>query len=256
MIPNEWIAQNREERARITADTLSLLRDYDTRLAALRASAPGYDAVWFDQAALFSVFLEYHLHRLGLFMEIYGIVQAHREAIDGPEGLPAALRSTLLAKYAEMNHWATKYSNALYEIPTDMLKATRNMTMPYDEWMSGFEGWLDPKLSRRQFAANVTVAVSELLAGEPFTVTVEVHNVGMIPWDDYRVGLSESVSALGMPTSSPQSGLVLAPGDRKSITLTGVAPEEPGEIEATVTVYGPTRNHTKMAEAKVSLIWR
>ena len=256
MIPNVWIKLDAAERDRITAEATALLESCSARLAELRAAVSGYDTAWFDQAALFRVFLEYHLRRLGLFMQMQAIAHQHAAELDGPDGLPDEARSALLGKWDEMKRWAATYRDALHEIPGDMLRATRNMTMPYDEWMSGFEGWLDPQLERRQSAANLTVDAQELRAGEAFTIVVNVHNTGFIPWDECRIGLPDNAKALGLTLEPLPADQVIAPGDHVTRTLSGAAPEAPGEIDLTLTAYSPTRNRMKIGEATATIAWK
>jgi hypothetical protein len=255
MIPNEWIALSEGAQARVGDEARNLLREFTGALDGLRKSAPDYEDAWFDHTALFAVFFEYHLRRLELFVEMTDIAREHGAEIDGGEGLPRVPRSALLEKHTKMKAWATLYSEALHKIPGDMLKATRNMTMPYDEWMSGFEGWLDPHLPRKQFAATLNAEVPEIRAGEPFSIVVNVHNTGIISWDECHLGLSDNAKTLSLTAEPHPAGQVVAPGDTATRTLTGIAPGAPGEIQLTLTAFSPTRNRMKIGEAMTTLSW-
>lgn len=247
-IPNAWIAMDGESRSRVAEETRALLRDYDARLGELRSAvAPGHEE-WLNMSALFTPFLDYHLRRLERFMEMIEIAKQQGPAIDGGN-LPEEARAALLAKYAEMKEYATKYAAVQAKLPGNMMAATRSLTMPYNEWMTGFEGWLDPHLERPQFAAKLNTTPAEMRVGEPFTITVEIHNTGIIPWDRCDLALSENATALGWKIEALADEHPIAPGDRVTRTITGTAPAE--AIKATVTVYSPTRNRTKMAEVPI-----
>jgi hypothetical protein len=251
LIPNAWIATDTASRARIAEETRALLRDYDVRLGELRqAVSPGHEE-WLNLSALFTPFLEYQLRRLEIFMEMIEIAKQHGPGIDSGS-LPEEARSALLAKYAEMKDYATKYAVVQGTLPGNMMEATRSLTMPYNEWMTGFEGWLDPQLDRGQFAAKINANPTEIVAGQPFTIAVEVQNTGIIPWDRCDLALSEDATALGWKIYAVTDEQPIAPGDRMTRTITGMAPSEP--IEATVSVFSPTRNRTKMAEIPLLLV--
>ncbi len=250
LIPNAWIAMDGESRAQIAEETRALLRDYDARLGELRgAVSPGHEE-WLNLSALFTPFLEYQLRRLELFMEMIEITKQDGPAIDSGS-LPEEARAALLAKYVEMKDYATKYATAQSTLPGNMMEATRSLTMPYNEWMTGFEGWLDPHLERPQFAAKIAASPTEMRAGDAFTITVEVHNTGIIPWDRCDLALSENATALGWKIDAVTDEPPIAPGDRMTGTITGTAPSE--AIQATVSVVSPTRSRTKMAEAPLQI---
>jgi hypothetical protein len=248
LIPNAWIAKEGESRARVAEDIRALLRDYDARLGELRqAVSPGHEE-WLNLSALFTPFLEYQLRRLELFMEMIEIAKQHGPAIDGGS-LPEEARAALLAKYAEMKDYATKYATVQGTLPGNMMEATRSLTMPYNEWMTGFEGWLDPHLERPQFAAKLATIPTELSPGQPFSIAVEIQNTGIIPWDRCDLALSENAMALGWKIDAIAEEQPIAPGDRVTRTITGTAPSD--AMMATVSVFSPTRNRTKMAELPI-----
>lgn len=248
LIPNAWIAMDAASRFRVAEETRALLRDYDARLGELRqAVSPGHEE-WLNLSALFTPFLEYQLRRLELFMEMIEIAKQHGPAIDSGT-LPDEARTALLAKYAEMKDYATKYATAQSTLPGNMMEATRSLTMPYNEWMTGFEGWLDPHLERPQFAAKLATSPTELSAGQPFSIAVEIQNTGIIPWDRCDLALSENATTLGWKIDAVTDEQPIAPGDRVTRTITGTAPSE--AIQATVSVFSPTRNRTKMAEVSI-----
>lgn len=247
-IPNAWISLDAAERARIADETRALLRDYDVRLGELRQGLSPDHTAWLDMAAVFTPFLQYQLRRLELFMDMIEIAKANGTAIDSGT-LPVEARAALLAKYAEMKTMAATYAASQSKIPGNMMEATRSLTMPYNEWMTGFEGWLDPQLERAQFAAKLTVSPAEIPAGEPFSITVEIHNTGMIPWDHCELALSENATKLGWKIEPALDEQPIAPGDHIERIISGTAPVE--KVEATVAVYSPTRVRAKLAEGNL-----
>lgn len=253
-IPNAWIGLDAAKRVRIADETRTLLRDYDARLGELRRSVSPDHTAWLDMAAVFTPFLEYQLRRLELFMDMIEIAKANGAAIDSGT-LPVEARAALLAKYAEMKSMATIYAAAQNKIPGNMMEATRSLTMPYNEWMTGFEGWLDPQLERPQFAAKIAMSPIEVVAGEPYTITVEIQNTGIIPWDKTDVLISDNPMELGWMIESMEE-VTIAPGDRTTLTIKG-NPLAPGsEIDVSISIISPTRNRAKLAEVPVHIVWK
>lgn len=252
-IPNAWIAMDAASRTQIAEEARALLRDYDARLDELRAVTPPDHEAWMELAALFTPFLEYHLRRLELFMEMIEIAKQHGPAIDNGT-LPEEVRAGLLARYAEMKDYATKYAAAQAKLPGNMMEATRDLTMPYNEWMTGFEGWLDPHLERPQFAAKIAMSPIEVVAGEPYTITLEIQNTGIIPWDRTGVLISDNPMELGWMIE-PMKEVTVAPGDRTILTIDG-KPLAPGsEIDVSISTTSPTRNRAKLAEVPVRVVF-
>lgn len=253
LIPNAWIAMDASSRSRVAEESRALLRDYDARLDELRAVvSPGHEE-WLNLSALFTPFLEYQLRRLELFMEMIEIASQNGPAIDSGS-LPEGARTALLAKYAEMKDYATKYASAQGVLPGNMMEATRSLTMPYNEWMTGFEGWLDPHLERPQFAAKIAASPTEVVAGQPFSIAVEIHNTGIISWDRCDIALSENATALGWKINTVTAEQPIAPGDHVTRTITGTAPATPGEMDVTITVFSPTRNRTRLVDVPVHVV--
>jgi hypothetical protein len=78
---------------------------------------------------------------------------------------------------------------------------------------------------------------------------VEIHNTGIIPWDRCDLALSENATALGWKIEAITDAQPIAPGDRVTRTITGTLPTE--ELQATLSVFSPTRNRTKLAEVPI-----
>ncbi len=260
MLPAEWMTLNADERKGVVAEGLAGLKRYRASLAALK-QAVGQDrhARWFGHMDLFAPFFEYHLRRLDLFAQIYDLVLTHRVALERGERLPETARTHILSKYEEMYAWAAKYKAAMDQAPDGMLTHCRWMTSPYKEWMAGYDQWLEPRLEVRQFAGTVRADAPELRAGAAFTLAIELHNTGVCPWIP-AVGqyleLTGVAERLGLPPKWDYAGEPMAPGDRRTIVLKGVAPGEPGQGELKLALRTPFRSPSVFAKADVALAWK
>jgi hypothetical protein len=139
-----------------------------------------------------------------------------------------------------------------------MLANTRNMTLPYKEWMAGYDAWLDPHLVRPQFAGTMTAAPVELAAGQPFTLHVELRNTGVCPWvaeAGQRLEFSGAAEQLGLPASWTFEGEPMAPGDRRTFEFAGLAPAEPGSAEITLTLFNPYRSPAPCVTMIANISW-
>ncbi|GEM_PF-1882858 len=259
MLPRAWMELDPAQRTRVTEEASALVSDYADRLDALRQAVDAEaHATWFAHMGLFPVFFEYHLYRLDRFAEVYTLVEANNDALNRGAGLPAAVRSDVLAKYADIYARAAKYDAALREVPGHMLEACRNHTMPYKEWMAGYDAWLDPCLDRPQFAGTLRASPTRVIAGEPFTLRVELRNTGVCPWvaeAGQRLELSGVAQQLGLPASWTFTGDAMASGDVRMIEFAGTAPIHPGSGEIALAFFNAYRQPTKCAEATVGMAW-
>ncbi|MCL4218917.1 MAG: hypothetical protein KJ052_18195, partial [Candidatus Hydrogenedentes bacterium] len=189
----------------------------------------------------------------------YALVETHGDAIDSGERLAPTVREAVLAKYAEIYTWADAYSEALNDVPGDMLFNTRHLTHPYKEWMPGWDTWLDPSLTRPQFAGELEVSPVHAEAGKPFVLRVEIRNTGVCPWIEeagQRLELTGPVAELSLNKTWTFTGEAMAPGDRRTIELEGLAPAASGECEVVLAFYNASRAPVKCAEAKATIIWK
>ncbi|MCC6489935.1 MAG: beta-galactosidase [Candidatus Hydrogenedentes bacterium] len=259
LIPNVWGQLPPEERERITRDAMHGLALFAERFAMLRKNVEEEKhATWLSHLELWPVFFEYHLRRMGRFAEISDLVKSHRDAIDAGGRLPEDVRSNVLSKYAETYEWAERYRGALAAAPGDMLASTRNMTMPYKEWMSGCDGWLDPLLERPQFRGTMEIPEVTADAGQPFTVHVSLHNTGICPWVEKAeqvVEFSKEGQELGLPARWVLTGEPIAPGDQRELTFEGKAPAGPGSAQVAIAFYNPFRAPTKIVEKTFKITW-
>jgi hypothetical protein len=259
LLPLTWMQLTDDQRIEVTRTSMALLADYDTQLQSLKRSAgPDTEDSWFGYMGLFPTFFEYHLRRLGRFSEIYDVVRAHKQEIDSGNSLAVPVRESIVAKYEEIYAWAHRYDEALRKVPGAMLADTQNKTLPYKEWMAGYDAWLDPHLERPQFAGTIAVSPAEILAGDAFRLRVEIRNLGICPWvaeAGQRIELSGAAEQLGLPASWTFDGDLMVPGDRRTIEFSGTAPSEPGSADITLALFNPYRAPTRCAETTVRINW-
>ena len=190
---------------------------------------------------------------------MYDQILAHRDGLNRPEGLPDDVAASVLGKYAEIYDWAAKYDAAMQNAPDGMLTRCRWMTKPYQEWMAGYDQWLDGQLAIKQFVGTLSVETDSLRPGEPFTLRVDLHNQGVCPWlagVGQRIELTGDMAKLGLPAVWQYAGEPMVPGDRRTIELRGTVPKEPGEAKLTVAWISPFRVPEKIATGEATLVWK
>ena len=257
MLPQEWAALGVEARARASAAGWRRLQQFRDGLAALEQSVgDGGDATWFAHMHLFATYFQYHLRRLELFSEMQSLVLANRDA----GALPEDARSRVLAMRDEVYRLASVLDEGAATVPGNMLAATRRagLTQPFREWVAGYDA-LEWSLEVKQFAGHVSAALTEVAAGQPFTLRVELQNTGIWPWvagvgQELRLG--GDAERLGLPLRWDYDGDPMVYGDRRVVALRGTAPAEPGEGAVTLSFLAPFRNATPFANETARLAWR
>jgi hypothetical protein len=259
MPPADWMKLTPEVRAAVVQEGVDRVGRFRAGLSQLRKAVDAdQQKRWLSHVGLYAPFFEYHLHRLDLFAQVYDQIFAHRDALNRPEGLPKDVSDSVLGKYAEMYDWAAKYDVAMQNAPDGMLTRCRWMTKPYQEWMAGYDQWLDGQLEIKQFVGTLSVETDTLRPGEPFTLRVKLHNQGVCPWvtgAGQRIEVTGDVAKLGLPAVWQYAGEPMAPGDRRTIELRGTVPKEPGEAKVTVAVISPFRVSEKIATGEATLVW-
>ncbi len=259
LLPGVWMKLDPNQRQDILAEGTAQATTLRTRLAELKRQVdPAAHARWFGHVELFAPFIEYHLHRLDLFARVYDLVVTYESTLKAGKPLPDDVRRTLLGWYREMYEWAAKYDRVMKGSPDGMLTHCRGMTKPYKEWMAGYDQWLEPQLKVRQFAGTVKPAAGTLKAGQPFALTIELHNLGACPWvaeAGQLLQLSGAAEALGLPKVWTYEGEGMAPGDRRTITLKGKAPASPGRGKLKAAFLAPFSFACEIAACEIDLKW-
>jgi len=257
MLPQEWAKLGPEAQAQVSQEAHERLQQLRERLAGLQAAAGEHaDGKWFAHLHLFGTYFEYHLRRLELLWEMQGLVAAHAEA----RPLPEEVRSRLLAIRDETYRLAAAFDQEAASVPGNMLAATRRsgLTQPYKEWVAGYDA-LEWQLSVKQFAGTLRATPTEVLAGQPFTLRVELANEGLWPWSPgvgQRLELGDDAQRLGLPANWDYEGAPMVYGDRRVIELHGTAPAEPGEGAVPLSFLAPFRYPSPFIRETVSLRWR
>jgi hypothetical protein len=260
LLPRDWIRLNASERQRIVEDGRAQLSRYETELAALKeAVGEKNKATWFGHLDVFPPYLEYMLGWLDTFARTHDLVAQHRDALVGPGPLPSAVREEIVAGHKEVFALADKYHLALQGAPGEMLAQTSALGLTNREWYAGFDGWIEPHLEVPRFAGDLAVTLGPLRAGEEFTLSIELHNQGMTAWVPgvgQRLVLSGVAALLGLPSAWQYEGELTAPGDRRTVQLRGVVPEEPGEGELGLGFLARSRGERRFIEKTVQVRWK
>jgi hypothetical protein len=154
---------------------------------------------------LFATYVEYHLRRLELFSQMCDLVAANKQAAEKPEGLDEPLRQQLLSLHREVYALAGACEHQAATVPGQMLDRTRAMELmrPFKAFVNGYDQSLDGLLEVKQFAGTMIVSPSDLAAGQPFALRVELQNTGVCPWlpgVGHRLALGGDAARLGLPT--------------------------------------------------------
>lgn len=258
MAPKTWMDLSDAQRDAVVEEAETVLarcRDALDDLAAILGDA---EPDWTAHVRIFPPFFEYHLQRLRHFAAIHATVAEHRDAVAELRGLPDDARQAVLDHYAEIYAYAAKYAEVARQAPGGMMAATQHLLAPYKEWMAGYDGWLDPHLVFPQFAGALSVETVAFAAGQPFTLRVELANMGVCPWiaDAAQwIELDGETETLGLPTALTYDGPPIAPGERGAVELKGVAPETPGEAQITIKFSNPYRATGVIDEQQFTLRW-
>jgi hypothetical protein len=257
MVPKTWLETPAAQRTEVLTETLAKLGHYETALRNLRDSVGKDDqARWFGHMELLIPLLRYQLHRLDRFAANHDLIAPYRQEVVSGTGLPPDVRDAVLRNYAMIYQYANVYDQSLLTASGAMLEATRAMTMPYKEWMAGYDVWLDPHLKLPQFAGEISGRISEFQLGQRFTLNVTLRNTGMCPWiaqAKQRIVLEGIAKEIGLPHALDYEGEPIAPGDSRSISIEGRAPQKAVHGKLTIGFYSPSRVKTKIAEASVEL---
>jgi hypothetical protein len=280
-LPRTWMRMSAEERKRVLQEGTDVAHALRERLAEVKQQTAGNaDTRWFEHMELFAPFIEYHLHRLDLFAKISDLISAHEQALQRGEPLPTEVRMAVLAMYKELYGWAAKYDEVMKKAPEGMLARCKWMTSPYKEWMAGYDQWLEPHLKIKQFAGTMRIQVEPsaepagnsqplkaisppgtgvaLEAGQRFTLTITLHNLGACPWIPnvgHQLQLSGAAVKLGLPSTWEYEGEWAAPGDTRVITLRGTAPVTPGSAVLKATFLAPFRVPDPFVTSETTFIW-
>jgi len=261
MLPRDWVRLAAEQRQKVSTDSRALRREFDARLAKLRAAVGTDDhAAWFAHVSLWGTFFEYYLRRLEIAAQMSELVSPHKDIVSRGGSLPAEVRTQLIALHREAYELADAYDKHAADVPGNMMAQVRahGMTKPYREWMASFDFSLDAALPVKQFSADIEADPPVLKAGQPFAVPVLLRNTGMCPWlpeIDFSLNVGGDAARLGIPASTPMGGEPVVFGEERGIELRGTAPSDPGQCDVELRFRFTCRTHDPVASKKITLRW-
>ena len=260
LLPHNWVAMPADQRRDLGVRARQNLQRFRERLKDLEESAAnGRHATWFGHLKLFAAYVEYHLKRLEIFSQMCELVAANRQAGEGGEGLPTAVREQLLAMHGEVYRLAKDYDQESAAAPGKMLASIRShqFTLPFKEWRAGYDASLDRKLEIKQFNGTITVLPEEIEAGKPFVLRVRLRNTGVCPWlpgVGHRLEITgDNAKRLRLSPSWEYNGPPMVFGDSREIEFQGVAPKEAGEIWIQISFYSPFRTRHAIVQQEFKL---
>jgi hypothetical protein len=163
--------------------------------------------------------------------------------------------------HREIYDLAQAYDREAATVPGQMLARTRalQLTLPFKEFVAGYDPSLDGLLDIKQFAGSMSVAPAEFSAGRPFVLRIELKNAGIYPWITgvgHRLEVHGDAQRLGLPSQWDYDGPPQVFGDRRTIELRGTAPKEPGEAKLRLSFFAPFRNAYAIMQQDVTVRWK
>jgi hypothetical protein len=260
MLPSAWMQLSAPERERVSRSGREWLARFRERLDALRAAAPNAEDGWLRHVAVFGTFFETHLARLERLAEMRDLVVANQNRLDAPGGLPQALRQRLLDLHTATYRDANALEREAAAVPGNMMAATvqrQRMMRPYREWgMQPYGACLERVLAPAQFCGTMSATATAPDADGAFTLRVELHNRGIVPWiaaAEHRLELGPEAGRVNLPARWNFSGEPVAPGDWRTVELRGRVAAGADETELTLAFFPPfdTTEPTMRATVRV-----
>jgi len=262
LLPLEWVKLSPDAQREVAARARSHLDRFRNQWAALRqAVGPDRHDRWFRQVGLFATYFDYHLRRLELFSQMTDLVVRNKQGAERPQGLAEPLRQQLLGMHRQTHDLAAAYDREAAGVPGKMIAQTRanQMTLPFKEWVGGYDWSLDGATPVKQFAGSIRIAPLQTAAGQPLTLSVILQNTGVYPWVTgvgHRLELSGDAQRLGLPARWDYEGPAMVFGDCRTVELRGMAPKEPGEAKVHLSFFTPFRNPHAAAQEDVLVRWK
>jgi len=261
MLPGKWVNLSESERTNIVQESRRWLIDYYQQLNRLENGADQQDhKEWFTQVGLYGTYFNYHLRRLELLIKMEAITASNKQTVEAGHPLSDSLRKQLVAMNDEVYTLAYGYDQQAAQVAGQMMSSLRanKMTLPFKESVFGYGRWLERSEAIKQLAGKLTVLPVSLTPGQSFELQVELQNDGCMPWIS-RVGqgieLQGDTARFGLPAGWNYEGAPMVFGDKRIITLRGVAPTQPGKTEIKINFRSPALGRpvliSQTAELKV-----
>jgi hypothetical protein len=161
---------------------------------------------------------------------------------------------------AEVYALAEAYDREAALVPGIMIARTRaeGLTVPFKEFVTGYDASLEGMLETRQFAGAIEVQAEGLAAGRSFTLRVRLVNAGVCPWNvgsGLRLELEGDEGRLGLPPRWEYEDPPMVFGDRREIELRGTAPEGAGKAVIRLALVAPFRGRHVFSKKEIDLRW-
>ncbi len=260
LLPANWVQLDAGARGDVARDARVWTAHLRQRLSVLeQGDGSERSAGWIAHVRLYGPFVEYHLRRLEIFSQMFALVSTHSDALLASEPLNQKARAQLIGDYEAIHRAAEPLCAQAASVGGSMMQHTQPLLPAFCERMAGYEPWkLDPILKIKQFAGSLQVAPVELRAGQPFHLDLELQNTGIFPWVEgrgARIELSGEVDELGLPATWNYTGKPMVFGDRRTLTLEGMAPERPGQMEITFEFVSAFKHRWVFARDRITLSW-
>ena len=262
LMPQRWLTLNDNERINIMKESMHWLTKFNEQLIILKDGLDHQDqAKWFAHVGLYGTFFDYQLKRVELFNKMKSIVAANRQTVDSGNSLSESLRQQLITMNDEIYTLAQRYDEQAAKVPGNMMASTRadKLTIPYYERVNGYDRSLDNLIQIKQFDGQLIISTtSQLKAGQPFELKVELQNRGCVPWitgAGYEIRLNGETKLLGLTDRLSYEGVPIVFGDRRVITIHGLVPLEPGEAQIKIDFLAPFRAREQFLSKTINLKW-
>ena len=214
---------------------------------------------WFAYASLYATFFDYSLQRIELLEQLRDLVEPYKATLQGPNPLPDVVRQQITSLYQATYQAAAPFTNQVGLTPGLMMQQVKPMTPPYKEWAGGgFTEYLEWKLDVHQFSGTLSASPAHVALGQPFTLTITLHNRGLCPWIPgvgHQLLLGGAAQTLGLPASWDLDGAWVLPGDVRTVTLQGTAPATAGSGQIEIQLMTPFWYTSAFIDQTVTLQW-
>lgn len=257
LLPNKWVLLSDSERTNVAQEGRRWLIAYYQQLNKLEEDGgPKNQKDWFAQVGLYGTYFNYHLRRLEILIAMEEIMESNKRNVEGGHQLSDSLRKQLIDMNAEVYALAYGFDQQVAQVPGKMMASLRanKMTLPFKEQVFGYDGWLEQSESLKQFAGklNISLMTVKLTQGQPFELQVELQNDGCMPWISgvgQEIELQGDTTLFGLPSKWDYDGDPMVFGDRRIITLHGLAPMHSSSTEIKINFRSPDRGrHTLLSQ--------
>jgi hypothetical protein len=154
---------------------------------------------------------------------------------------------------------ANSYDQHAAQLTGKMMASLRKeqLTVPFKEYVLGYNGWLDRSEAVKLFSGRLRVLTVSLNRGKPFELKVELMNSGCMPWISgigQKLELGGDANRFGLPDNWDYTGKPMVFGDIRIITLKGLAPTQTGTFNLKIDFLLPGRSGSAKLSQTVELM--